>query len=288
MNLFTQAIISGLMTGAVYALLAIGLVLTYRTTRLINLAHGETFAIGGVTAAALIGLGVPMYGALLSAVVAATAFMLVLHRFVLRPRAHWPISALILITLGVAFVVRGLLLVWIGPDMVSFSRLFAGPPIRLLGGALPKQGLFLILLGFGLAAAVALFLSLTRKGKELLATAENADASQLLGVNVEAVRLLAYGIAGALGGISAVILVPLISVDFQAGLSMTLRGFIAAAIAGMSPVGAIIAGLGLGLLEGLVTTYIGALSQDPIVFFALICLAVWQSRKIRFGGVRRA
>ncbi len=288
MNLFTQSIIRGLMTGAVYALLAIGLVLTYRTTRLINLAHGETFAIGGVAAAALIAWGVPMALALIGAVVAAAAFMLALQRFMLQPRAHWPISGLILITLGVAFVVRGVLLLWIGPDMVSFSRLFPGPPIRIMGGALPKQGLFLIVLGFGVAAAVAAFLGFTRKGKELLATAENPDASELLGVNVEGVRLLAYGIAGVLGGLSAVILVPLISVDFQAGLSMTLRGFIAAAIAGMSPVGAILAGLALGLLEAQVATYIGALFQDPIVFFALICLAVWQSRKIRFGGGQRA
>ena len=81
---------------------------------------------------------------------------------------------------------------------------------------------------------------------------------------------------------------PLVSVDYQAGLAMTLRGFIAAALAGMSPSRAVAAGLGLGLAEALVTTYLGALAQDPIVFLVLIAVALWQSRKISFGGSARA
>jgi uncharacterized membrane protein YdjX (TVP38/TMEM64 family) len=82
--------------------------------------------------------------------------------------------------------------------------------------------------------------------------------------------------------------VPLVSVDFQAGLGMTLRGFIAAALAGMSPRLVIFTALGLGLAEAFVTTYLGALAQDPIVFLALIGVALWQSRHIRFSGGARA
>jgi branched-subunit amino acid ABC-type transport system permease component len=109
-----------------------------------------------------------------------------------------------------------------------------------------------------------------------------------MGVDVDRVRVLAFAIAGAYGALGAVLLVPLISVDFQAGLGMTMRGFIAAAIAGMSPPLAILAGLGLGLAEALVTNYLGALAQDPILFLALIGVALWQGRKVRFGGSLRA
>jgi branched-subunit amino acid ABC-type transport system permease component len=92
-----------------------------------------------------------------------------------------------------------------------------------------------------------------------------------------------------LGGLSGILLVPLIAVDFQTGLGLTLRGFIAAAIAGMvSPTGAILSGMGLGLFEALVAAYIGSLFRDPIVFTVLIAVALWQSRKIRFGGGARA
>ena len=135
MNLFTQAIISGLMTGAVYTFLGIGLVLVYRTSRILNLAHGETFAITGVTAALLAAEGVPLIAALPLAMLAALAFATGLHRFVLRPRAEWPPGTLILITLGAAFVVRGVLILAAGTDPVSFPVIFPEAPVRFAGGA---------------------------------------------------------------------------------------------------------------------------------------------------------
>lgn len=288
MNLFTQAIISGLMTGAVYTFLGIGLVLVYRTARILNLAHGETFAITGVTAALLVTEGVPLAAALALALFASLAFATGLHRLVLRPRADWPAGILILITLGAAFVVRGVLILVAGTDPVSFPVIFSEAPVRVAGGAIPPQGIALVVLGFGVSAAVGLFLSGTRAGKQLLAAAENPYVAELLGVNVERARLTAYAIGGALGALAGILLVPLIAVDFQSGLAMTLRGFIAAAISGMSPVGVLFSGLVLGLFESMIGAYLGALYQDPVMFCVLILVALWQSRNIRFGGGRRA
>jgi branched-subunit amino acid ABC-type transport system permease component len=94
--------------------------------------------------------------------------------------------------------------------------------------------------------------------------------------------------SGTLGGLSAILLIPLISVDYQSGLAMTMRGFIAAAISGMSPILSIVAGLFLGLFEAFTGSYLGTLAQDPILFGTLILVALWQSRNIRFGGTRRA
>jgi branched-chain amino acid transport system permease protein len=288
MNLFTQAIISGLMIGAVYTFLGIGLVLVYRTARVLNLAHGETFAITGVAAALLVVAGLPLMPAIGLALIASLAFATGLHRLVLRPRAEWPPGTLILITLGAAFVVRGVLILLAGTDPVSFPAIFTGTPVRFAGGAVPPQGIALVVLGFGVSAAVGLFLATTRSGKQLLAAAENPYVAELLGVNVERARLTAYAIGGVLGALAAILLVPLIAVDFQSGLAMTLRGFIAAAISGMSPVGVLFSGLGLGLFESMVGAYLGALYQDPVMFCVLILVALWQSRNIRFGGSRRA
>jgi branched-chain amino acid transport system permease protein len=287
-NLVTQAVISGLMIGAVYAFLGIGLVLVYRTARVLNLAHGESFAITGVAAAVLAKAGMPLAAALGLAIALAVAFALCLHRFVLRPRAEWPAGTLILITLGAAFVVRGVLILVAGTDPVSFPVLFSGASLRIAGGVIPPQGIALVVLGFGISAAVAAFLATTRSGKQLLAAAENPYAAELLGVNVERARLTAYGIGALLGALAGGLLIPLIAVDFQSGLAMTLRGFIAAAISGMSPIGVVFSGLGLGLFESWVGAYLGALYQDPVMFGLLIAVALWQSRHIRFGGTRRA
>jgi branched-chain amino acid transport system permease protein len=197
-------------------------------------------------------------------------------------------SALVLTTLATAFLIRGALLAAVGPDPVSFPALISGPPLRIAGGIMPLQGLLLIVVGLVASAVLAGVLHMTFLGKQLLATAENPAATQLLGVNVERARLLSFGMSGALAGLSALLLIPLISVDYQAGLPMTMRGFIAAAISGMSPVYSIFAGLLLGLFEALVGSYLGTLSQDPIMFGVLILVALWQSRNIRFGGVKRA
>lgn len=287
MNPLSQAVASGLMSGAVYALLAAGLVLAFHTSRVVNLAHGEAYAVAGLVASALSGYGWPRYAALPAALLAAVLFLTSLEHFLLRPRRDWPVGSLILITLATAFLMRGLLQVVIGVDPLSFPRLFVGPPVRILGGIIPLQGIFLIVIGLGTAAGVLLLLR-SPMGWRLRATAENPEMAALLGINTARMRLLAFGIAGALGGLGALLLVPLVSVDYQSGLGMTLRGFIAAAIGGMSPSWAIVSGVGLGLAEALVTTYMGALAQDPIVFLALIGVAVWQSRTIMFGGSVRA
>jgi branched-chain amino acid transport system permease protein len=288
MNLFSQTIISGLMSGATYSLLGIGLVLVFRTARILNLAHGESFVLAAAVAAALTGWGLPSWATIVPAIAIAVMFAICLQQFVLRPREHWPQGTLILVTLAAAFALRGAMILLIGADAVSFPSFFVGAPWRIAGGVIPRQGVALVILGFAASAATGLFLSYTRVGKQLLATAENPQVAELLGIDVGRARLLAYGLGGALSGLAAVLLVPLISVDFQSGLSMTLRGFIAAAIAGMSPIGTITSGFALGMFEAMVGSYFGALLQDPVIFFVLIMVAIWQSRLIRFGGRQRA
>jgi branched-subunit amino acid ABC-type transport system permease component len=289
MNPLTQAIMSGIMMGAVYALLSIGLVIVYQTAHVINLAHGEAYSIAGIVVSTGVAAQLlPVWVAVFAAIAAAIMFSVAVERFLLRPRRSWSHNALILVTLAAALFMRGVLYTLIGADAISFPRLVSGAPFRIAGGALPPQGLLLIVAGFVLALAIPLFLSGTKLGRQLRAAAENPDAAQLMGVNVDRARVLAFAIAGAYGAIGAVLLVPLVSVDFHAGLDMTMRGFIAAALAGMSPLWAILCSLLLGLGEAFVATYFDTLAKDPVVFFTLIGIAAWRSRKIRFGGTRRA
>jgi len=288
MNLLAQGLLSGLAAGAVYALIGSGLVLVYRTARLLNLAHGESFAVGAITVALLVATGVPMPLSLIGGFLAGTAVPVLLYRFVLRSRQAWPMDTLVLLTLSTAFLARGLMMALAGPDAISFAPMISGAPLRLAGGALPRQAVVLIALGLALPLAVGLGLSYTRLGRQLLATAENPDAAQLAGVNVERVRLFAFVLSGALAALTAILLVPLTSIDAQAGLNMTMRGFIAAAVAGMSPLRTVVSGFALGIFESLVGAYLGTLQQDPVVFLVLVGTAVLASHHIRFGGGRRA
>jgi branched-subunit amino acid ABC-type transport system permease component len=288
MNILTQSLFSGLISGAVYALLATGLVLAYRTSGVPNLAHGETFAVAGLATAAMERSGTSLLVAVPVALALAVAVSVAVEVLLLRPRRSWSLTGLVLVTLAFGFFSRGVLILLFGSDPLSFSSLVGLPPLRLLGGALPAQGTALILASLTACAGVALLLTRTPLGRQLRASAINPDAAQLLGVNVAGARILAFGLAGALGGLAAVLLVPLTSVDFQSGLGMTLRGFIAAALAGMSEKRAIWAGFTLGIVEAVVSGYVGALFQDPIVFAGLIVVALLQARSVRFGGALRA
>lgn len=288
MNIYSQGLVSGLISGASYALLGVGLVLVYRTTRILNLAHGETFVIAAVATYLLAGAGLPLYLALVIAVMLTVLLYWSLQRFALAPRSAWPIGSLILITLGAAFLVRGALILMIGSDPISIPPLIKGPPLVMFGAVIPRQGALLIGVGFSVGAAVTLFLAHTRLGKELVATAENPAAAQLLGINTRLAQSIAYCIGGGTGALAAVLLVPLISVDYNSGLSMTIRGFIAASIAGMSAGRTVAAALLLGIVESYVAVFFGALLQDPVIFGLLIAIALWQSRRIRYGGAIRA
>ncbi len=153
MNPLTQAIMSGLMMGAVYAMLAIGLVIVYQTAHVINLAHGEAYAIAGsVVATIAASQALPIWLAVCAAIAAAVVFSVGVERFLLRPRRAWSHNALILVTLAAAVFMRGVLYTLIGSDAVSFPRLVSGRPFRIAGGALPPQGLLLIVVGFGSGA----------------------------------------------------------------------------------------------------------------------------------------
>jgi branched-chain amino acid transport system permease protein len=232
--------------------------------------------------------GTPLLFAVPAGIFASMLFGYAVERVFLRPRSTWPVDSLILLTLAIAFFSRGVLLLIAGPDPQSFARLIAGPPFRLAGGAMPLQGALLLFVSVAAAIGTSLFLSRTRLGRQLRASAEHPDAAQLMGVNIFAARAIAAILAAGFAGLAAVLLVPLFALDFQAGLGMTLRGFIAAGLAGMSPLGAMATGLLLGVFEGFVTSSIGALAQDPIVFLLLIGIALWRSRSIRFGGGARA
>lgn len=285
---FTQLLFSGLMSGAIYALLAIGLIITYRTSHVPNLAHGEAFAVAGlVTAtAATSGLSLPL--AMLAGFVAGSVVSLAVDAVILRPRSSWPVGSLMLATLGFAFLMRGVLLLAFGPDPMSFSGLTSAPPLRIAGGVLPMQGAVLIVTAVLCCLAVSVLLSRTPLGLRLRASAINADTARLMGIDVAWARRIAFLMAGVLASLAALLLVPLTSVDFHSGLGITLRAFIAAALAGMSERLALVTGLLLGLLEAVVAGYLGALFQDPVVFAGLIALALYQSRALSHGGAQRA
>lgn len=290
MQVLVQAIFSGLVNGSVYALLGMGLVLYFRSARVINLAHGETYVATALITSAAVSYGWPLWLAGLTGVTCAALGMVLIERVLFRGRLHWPLASLVILSLGIALVCRGLSFWIAGSDAKSFPELITGEPVQLFGVALSRQGLLAVAVTLAVAVLATLFFRRTLYGQAMTACAENADASSLLGINVGRMRMISFGVAAVLGGVSALLVVPLGSVTYDAGLPLVLRGFIAAAVGAMLwPGRAAVAGLGLGVLEALVASYWSPLLRTPIVFGVVFTLVVYLlSRNVRFGGVVRA
>lgn len=290
MQVLVQALFSGLVNGSVYALLGMGLVLYFRSARVINLAHGETYVVTALITAAAVSHGWPLWLAAVVGVASAALGMILIERVLFRGRLDWPLPSLVILSLGIALVCRGLSFRISGSDATSFPELISGDPLRFFGVALSRQGLLAVAVTLIVAVLASVFFRRTLYGQAMTACAENPEASSLLGINVGRMRMISFGAAAVLGGVSALLVVPLGSVTYDAGLPLVLRGFVAAAVGAMLwPGRAAAAGLGLGILEAMVASYWSPLLRTPIVFGVVFTFVVYMlSRNVRFGGVVRA
>lgn len=276
-----QFLISGATLGAMYALAAVGFSMIYAASGVINFAQGEFIMLGGMTAALLYKLGMPLPVAVLGGVVAATGCGLVVVKTAILPARNADVIAIIIITMGAALVIRGLVQVTLGTSNYALPGFSGEVPIRLGTATLLPQTLWVIGCTAAAALALALLFSRTMSGKALLATAYNRLAAQLVGIGVNRMLMLAFGISAALGGLGGVLLTPITYTNYDVGTSMALKGFVAATLGGLgSSGGALIGGFVLGLVEALTAGYVSSAYKDAVAFLALMGILF-----LRPGGI---
>lgn len=290
MALLIQTIFSSLVNGCVDALIAVGIVLCYRSSRIVNLAQGETYMVSGVLTAKMVGWGDALWLSALCGVAAAMLGSVLFERLALRSRLDWEPARLIIVTVGVAVLAEGVADLLIGGNQLVFPAIVNGPSVHLDGAAISPQELLLIGVTFTLVAAIVVFFRSTLLGHAMTAVSENHRVSGLLGINAGRLRMLSFGMAGFLGGISALLIVPDVGTGYNVGLPLTLNGFAAAAFANMiSPGRALAAALFLATAEGVVGTYVNAALETPLVFGVLLVVGVvYLGRGQRFAGAARA
>lgn len=290
MSLALQTLFSSLANGSLFVLMGAGIVLCYRSSRVVNLAQGESYAVAGLVIAKLVAAGLSLALAALVGVAAGVALALVLERLILRPRLDWEPRRLIIVTLGFALLVEGVLNVVFGADARNFPAMLSGAPIRVEGAAMSRQAVLAVAAAIVIPLALAAFFRWTTTGKAMTASAENPRVAELLGINTARLRQLSFGLAGVVGALSALLVVPATGISYNSGLAITLNGFVAAAFANMTSVTRVLwGGLALGLVQGVVGAYWNPLYQVPVVLGGVLLVGVvFLSRGVRFGGVSRA
>lgn len=268
-----QFLATGLTLGAMYALAAVGFSMVYAASGLINFAQGEFIMLGGMVAATAYAAGAPLPLAVLAGIAAACLCGVLLERFAIAPAHRADPISLIIITMGAALMIRGLVQMTLGKSSHALPP-FSGEQVLRFGGAtLVPQVLWV--LGSMLLAALGLayFFLRTLSGKAMLAMSYNRLAAQLVGISVKRTMLLAFLISAALGGIGGVVLSPITYTNYDVGTTMALKGFVAATLGGLGNVaGALVGGLVLGLAEALAAGYISSAYKDAVAFLILIAL----------------
>mgnify|MGYP001333990870 CR=1 FL=1 len=269
---FMQFVFSGLTSGAIYALIALGFSVVNNTMGIVNFVQVDFVTLGGMLMfSALFALGLPMMPGLLLAVAGVALVAMLVERFGLRPSRSDHHLVLIFLTVGLSIILRGVMkLVW-GKNRMALPPLSPDRPIEILGATVLPQALWIF--GLTLVAIVLLswFFYRTPLGLAMRAVASNPTAAEVVGIRSGRVRATSFALAGALGGLAGVLVTPITTLNYDVGVLLGLKGFAAAILGGFGSFpGAIAGGLALGLLESLSAGYLSSAYKDVVAFVVLL------------------
>jgi branched-chain amino acid transport system permease protein len=269
-----QYIVSGLSTGAIYALIGLGFAIIYNSTGIINFAQGEFVMLGAVLTLSFISaLQLPLLLAVPLAIAATTVIGVIFERLTIRPLKNATPLSLVIITIGVSILLRGLVMLLWGKDTRALPAFSGNDPLSIAGATILPQHLWIFALTGLVIIANKLYFYYSISGKAMRACSFNRRAASLVGIDVKRMVLFSFMISAALGSMAGIIVAPLTMTAYDVGIMLGLKGFCAAIIGGMSSgLGTVIGGLILGTLESLGAGLISSGYKDAIAFIILLLL----------------
>lgn len=270
---FLQFAFSGLTVGAVYALVALGFTLIYNASDVVNFAQGEFVMLGGMTTVFLHLAGVPVPLAALAAIAVTTIVGIGLHKLAIEPaRGASPVT-LIIITIGASIFLRGAAAIVFDKRFHQLPHWFGDAPIRVGGASVLPQSLVVLAGAAVIVVALWAFFERSLFGKAVLATAANRLAARLQGIDTGFVIGFSFAVSAAIGAIAGVLVTPVTLTSYDVGTLMALKGFAAAMLGGMgNPLGAVVGGLLVGILEAFGAGYLSSQYKDAVAFIVILAV----------------
>ncbi len=268
-----QFLLSGLTVGAIYALVALGFTLIYAASDVVNFAQGEFVMIGGMVSAVLYAAGAPLWLAAVAAIVAASAVGVALNKLAVEPARGASVIALIIITIGASIFLSGAAQIVFDKQLHRTPSFSGDEPILIGGASIVPQSLWV--LAGAAAVFIALYLFFTRSllGRAVLATANNRLAAKLVGINTGFIMTFSFALSGAIGALAGVLITPITFTSYDVGVGLALKGFAGAMLGGMgSPLGALIGGLSIGLIEALTAGYVSSDYKNAAAFVVILAV----------------
>jgi branched-chain amino acid transport system permease protein len=290
MEKFVLLFTTGIAQGAIIAVMALGFLLIYKATGVINFAQGDFATLGAYVAVwAATKHGWPLYSAYLFAVVVLFAVGVLIERVAYAPLRGRSVHVVVISTLGAALVIQAGILRWMGPIPQRLDGPFKKDPVVIIFGArIPKQYLLIIVVTAICVALMMLLFSRTQFGRQVRALASDRVTAQLQGIRTTWMSMLTFGMSASLSAIAGILIAPTRSVTTQLGFSVMLYAFAAAILGGMgSLTGVVVAAVGLGLVQQLGSGYINA-DYASIYPFVLMLAVIAIRPQGLFGSDSRA
>jgi branched-chain amino acid transport system permease protein len=286
-----QAVWGGVLFGAVYGLMALGLTLVWGAVRLLNLAHGAIFIVGAYAAYWVVSsLHMPILVALPFGVLAAALFAYLMHLIFIRPVLGKPgfDNSTLVATVGISISVSAAALIIFNPEYKVVPPEISGQVI-VDGVQITYQGLLVIASSLALFAVIYLFLTYTRQGMAIRAVSQQMEAASLMSIPVVRTYGIVIAISGALAGLAGVLLSPSFFLNPQSGFNPMIQALIVTIFGGLGSIrGALVAGFVLGVFESFVEVFYGVAWAQPGVFILIILMLIIRPNGLfGIGEVRR-
>jgi branched-chain amino acid transport system permease protein len=284
MGISLQLLFTGLGVGSIYALVALGFVLIYRATNVVNFAQGDFAMLGAFAMVVLcIDLGWPYWLGIVLTITAMALFGVLFNLGVYYPLRHRTFLPVIISTIGASILLENGVLAAYGPRPQSLPGVFASQGFNLGPVFFDSQYLTILAVTVVAVALQYLFFERTLLGKKLQAVSQDKEMASLLGIPVASMIVLTFVYSATVGGLAGILVAPILFVSVQMGASIALKAFAASIIGGFGDVtGAIVGGLALGVIETFGAAYISVPYKDGFAFLVLFVFLLFRPQGI-FG-----
>ena len=284
MDLALQLFFTGLGIGAVYALVALGFVLIFRATNVVNFAQGEFAMVGAYMMVVLaVDLKWPYGWAFLAAMGGMALLGVLFNLGVYYPLRHRTFLPVIIATIGASIFLANSVLALYGPQPQVLPPMFESQGIQVGPVFLDTQYLLILAVTLVLVAFNFWFFERTMLGKKLQATSQDKEMASLLGIRVSAMIMLTFVYSALLAGAAGILVAPILFVSIQMGSTIALKAFAATIIGGFGDIkGAVIGGLALGVIETFGAAYVSVPYKDGFAFLVLVAFLIFRPQGL-FG-----
>ena len=277
-GLLQQAVLAGITNGFVYALIGMGMAVIFKGSRIVNAMQGEFAVVGAlVTVFAMQAAGLPYTAAIAGGVLAGAASGAFIDLAFVRPMTRRGASeeSFLLLTIGLSFAIGAASLYFGGRDSHLLPSFGGQGVVEILQATLPVHALWLMLAAAAVVLALRLFYTRTLIGLAMAAASSDADGATTSGIDVGRMRLLTFMLGGGIGAVAGILVTPLISMNYHMGIGLTLKGFAAAILGGLTnPLGSLLGGLVLGLLESLAVVGFPSGYRDVVALSLLVVIMI--------------